>query len=155
MTISTLLRTAGDDAATTGGLPFDPLTIGLFVLLAIVIIFMWRNSRKRRAEAEELQTKMVPGAEVMTQTGIFGTLVSINEETNEAIIETTPGTKLRVHRQVLARVVEPEVPVADDEPAAGRVKLNEDNATTMGDPQYGERVEETKPKRAPRKKATD
>jgi preprotein translocase subunit YajC len=155
MTISTLLRTAGDDAAPTGGLPFDPLTIGLFVLLAIVIIFMWRNSRKRRAEAEELQTKMVPGAEVMTQTGIFGTLVSINEETNEAIIETTPGTKLRVHRQVLARVVEPEVPVVDDEPAAGRVKLNEDNATTMGDPQYGERVEETKPKRAPRKKATD
>jgi len=155
MTISTLLRTAGDDATATGGLPFDPLTIGLFVLLAIVIIFMWRNSRKRRAEAEELQTKMVPGAEVMTQTGIFGTLVSINEETNEAIIETTPGTKLRVHRQVLARVVEPEVPVVDDEPAAGRVKLNEDNATTMGDPQYGERVEETKPKRAPRKKATD
>lgn len=157
MTISTLLRATGDDAAATGGLPFDPLTIGLFALLAVVIIFMWRNSRKRRAEAEELQTKMVPGAEVMTQTGIFGTLVSIDEDTNQAIIETTPGTKLRVHRQVLARVVEPDEVSVDETPAekpARRVQLNEDNATPAGDPQYGERVDE-KPKRAPRKKPTE
>jgi preprotein translocase subunit YajC len=160
MTISTLLPATGGGAAATGGLPFDPLTIGLFVLLAVVIIFMWRSSRKRRADAEELQTKMVPGAEVMTQTGIFGTLVSIDDETNQAIIETTPGTKLRVHRQVLARVVEPDEVSADektaDEKLAGRgVQLNEDNATPAGDPQYGERVDETKPKRAPRKKPTE
>lgn len=158
MTIFPLLRATGDDAAATGGLPFDPLTIGLFVLLAIVIIFMFRNSRKRRAEAEELQTKMVPGAEVMTQTGIFGTLISIDDDTNQAIIETTPGTKLRVHRQVLARVVEPdEAAPADDAatPPARRVQLNEDNAMPAGDPQYGERVDETKPKRAPRKKPTE
>jgi preprotein translocase subunit YajC len=159
MTISTLLRAAGDDAAATGGLPFDPLTIGLFLLLAVVIIFMFRNSRKRRAEAEALQTKMVPGAEIMTQTGIFGTLVSIDEETNQAIIETTPGTRLRVHRQVLARVVEPDEVPSDEKPAAskssGRVQLNEDNAMPAGDPQYGERIDEDKPKRAPRKKPTE
>ena len=74
MTISTLLHATGDDAAT-GGIDSNLLlNIGLFALLAIVIIFMFRNSRKRRADAEELQTKMVPGAEIMTQTGIFGTL---------------------------------------------------------------------------------
>jgi preprotein translocase subunit YajC len=155
MTIFHLLRASGDAAAATGGLPFDPLTIGLFVLLAVVIIFMWRSSRKRRADAEELQTKMVPGAEIMTQTGIFGTLVSIDEDTNQAIIETTPGTKLRVHRQVLARVVEPDEIPADDKPASRGVQLNEDNAMPAGDPQYGERVDETKPKRAPRKKPTE
>jgi preprotein translocase subunit YajC len=155
MTISTLLRAAGDDAAATGGLDSNLLlNVGLFALLAIVIIFMFRNSRKRRADAEKLQTQMVPGVEIMTQTGIFGTLISIDEETNQAIIETTPGTKLRVHRQVLARVVEPdEVPV-EDKPAARRVQLNEDNAMLAGDPQYGERVDE-KPKRAPRKKPTE
>ena len=156
MTISTLLRAASDEAPATGGLDSNLLlNVGLFALLAIVIIFMFRNSRKRRRDQEDLQTKMVPGAEVMTQTGIFGKLISINDETNEAIIETTPGTKLRVHRQVLARVVEPEAPVVDDEPAARRVHLNEDNATPVSDPQYGERVDETKPKRAPRKKPTD
>ncbi|MEO5920267.1 MAG: preprotein translocase subunit YajC [Pseudolysinimonas sp.] len=159
MTISTLLRTTGDDAAATGGLDSNLLlNVGLFALLAIVIIFMFRNSRKRRRDQEELQDKMIPGAEVMTQTGIFGTLISIDDDTNQAIIETTPGTKLRVHRQVLARVVEPDEAVATDDaakPAARRVQLNEDNAMPAGDPQYGERVEDTKPKRAPRKKPTE
>jgi len=154
MTIPTLFLSTGDGAAT-GGLDSNLLlNVGLFGLLAVVIIFMFRNSRKRRRDMEELQDKMVPGAEVMTQTGIFGTLISIDEETNQAIIETTPGTKLRVHRQVLARVVEPEVP-ADDvvEPEARGVQLNEDSISS--DPQYGERVDETKPKRAPRKKPTE
>lgn len=161
MTISTFLLTTGggDDAAATGGLDSQLLlNIGLFALLAVVIIFMFRNSRKRRADAEALQTKMVPGVEVMTQTGIFGTLISIDDDTNQAVIETTPGTKLRVHRQVLARVVEPEESVVADEPAtpaARGVKLNEDNAIPATDPQYGERVDEAKPKRAPRKKPTD
>ena len=155
MTISTLLRSTGDDAAATGGIDSNLLlNIGLFALLAIVINFMFRNSRKRRADAEALQTKMVPGAEIMTQTGIFGTLISIDEDTNQAIIETTPGTKLRVHRQVLARVVEPDEIPADDKPASRGVQLNEDNAMPAGDPQYGERVDE-KPKRAPRKKPTE
>lgn len=155
MTISTLLRATGDDAAATGGIDSNLLlNVGLFALLAIVIIFMFRNSRKRRADAEKLQTQMVPGAEIMTQTGIFGTLISIDEDTNQAIIETTPGTKLRVHRQVLARVVEPDEIPADDKPAARGMQLNEDNAMPAGDPQYGERVDE-KPKRAPRKKPTE
>ena len=55
----------------------------------------------------------------MTQHGIFGTLVSIDDEKNEAVIETTPGTKLRVHRQVISRVIDPIEAQQDviDEPA--------------------------------------
>ena len=105
---------------------------------------MFRSSRKRRRDMEELQTKMVPGVEVMTQHGIYGTLLSLDDEKNEAVIETTPGTRLRVHRQTLARVVEPEV--IADEPAT-----TEDSA----EPEFGERDEEPKPKRAPRKKPTE
>jgi len=141
-----------DPAATPAaspGLFGDPLTLGLLVLLAVVIFFMFRNSRKRRRDAEELQTKMLPGAEVMTQHGIFGTLISVDEEKNEAIIETTPGNRLRVHRQTLARVVEPdEGPVAEDE------TRSEPDA---GEPEFGERTEEPKPKpkRSPREKPTE
>ena len=72
-----------------------------------MIFFMFRNSRKRKRDAEELQSKIVPGAEVMTQHGIYGTLISVDDEKNEAIIETTPGTQLRVHRQTISRVVDP------------------------------------------------
>ena len=143
-------------AAAPAGFQLDPLTIGLVAVLAIMIIFMFRNSRKRKRDAEELQNKFVPGAEVMTQHGIFGTLVSIDDEKNEAVIETTPGTKLRVHRQVISRVIDPIEAQQDviDEPATPSV--NESHAIPAGEPQYGERTDDTvaeKPKRAPRKKA--
>jgi preprotein translocase subunit YajC len=150
-------------AATTGGI--DPLTIGLVVLLAVMVIFMFRNSRKRKRDAEQLQNKFVPGAEVMTQHGIYGTLIYVDDEKNEAIIETTPGTRLRVHRQTISRVIDPVEADEDviDEPSgsqleAGTHELNQDHAIPAGDPQYGERVGDAideKPKRAPRKKAVE
>lgn len=141
------------------GAPVDTsnfLTYGLVAVLAIMVIFMFRNSRKRKRDAEELQNKFVPGAEVMTQHGIYGTLVSIDDEKNEAVIETTPGTKLRVHRQTISRVIDPVEAQEDviEEPAAPSV--NESHAIPAGEPQYGERTgadATEKPKRAPRKKA--
>jgi len=96
------------------GFAIDPLTIIMLVVLAAMIFFMFRSNKKRKAQAEELQEKMVPGAEVMTNFGIFGHLVSIDEERNEAHIEVAPGTVIRVHRQVLARVVDDHVEAMDD-----------------------------------------
>jgi len=144
-------------------MPIDPLTIGLFALLAVMIIFMFRNSRKRRRDAEEMQAKLQPGAEVMTQHGIYGTLISIDEEKNEAIIETTPGTRLRVHRQTVARVVDPvlaeedvveEITDGSDAPAVETVDETRARLEN-GSPAYGERVEDEKPKGSSRKKASE
>ncbi len=92
----------------------DPLTIVMLAILAMLIFFMVRNSRKRKEELAKLQDKMVPGAEVMTNFGLFGTLVSIDDENNVAVIETSPGNEVRVHRQTLARVVD-ETQAAEDE----------------------------------------
>jgi preprotein translocase subunit YajC len=157
----TIVHTAA--AAAAGG--FDPLTIGHVVLLAVMVIFMFRNSRKRKRDAEQLQNKFVPGAEVMTQHGIYGTLISVDDEKNEAIIETTPGTRLRLHRQTISRVIDPIEAEEDvvEEPAGSELEsaapeLNEDHAIPAGEPQYGERTgdaTEEKPKRAPRKKAAE
>ena len=41
---------------------FDPFTIIMLAVLAVLIFFMFRNSRKRKRDAEELQNKFVPGA---------------------------------------------------------------------------------------------
>lgn len=84
----------------------DPLTIVMLAILAMLIFFMWRNSKKRREDMAKLQEQMVPGAAVMTNFGLFGTLVSIDEESNVAVLETSPGNEVRVHRQTLARVVD-------------------------------------------------
>jgi preprotein translocase subunit YajC len=128
-------------------------------LLVVMIFFTWRSSRKRKADAEEMQTKLQPGAEIMTQHGIFGTLISLDDEKNEAIVETTPGTRLRVHRQTIVRVIDPteledadEDLVAEDADVETAVEADEAPVDTT-EPEFGERTE--KPKRAPRKKPTE
>lgn len=121
----------------------DPLTIVMVVILAALVFFMFRNSRKRRKEQDETRSKMVPGAEVMTNFGLYGTLLSVDEDDNTAVIETSPGHVVKVHRQVLARVVEPKTPEIDDTEVAGP-ELNEDHAIPddSSAPEFGERVDD-------------
>lgn len=97
-----------------GGLFNDPLTLGMLALLGVMIFFMVRSSRKRKKQQSELQDKMVPGVRIMTTSGIFGTLLWIDEEKTQAGIEVAPGVELVVHRQILSQVVEEESSVEDE-----------------------------------------
>ncbi|GAB3606362.1 hypothetical protein GCM10027413_17710 [Conyzicola nivalis] len=81
------------------------LNIALVVVLALFVIYAFRNSRKNKAKQEELKAQIVPGVEVMTNFGLFGTLVSVDEVSNVAELEVSPGNIVRVHRQTLAKVV--------------------------------------------------
>lgn len=91
----------------------DPFSLMMMAVLALLVFFMFRNSRKQRQTQLELQEKLVPGAKVMTSFGLYATLVSIDDDTNVAVIKTGKSTTLEVHRQVLTKVIEDEVP-ADD-----------------------------------------
>jgi preprotein translocase subunit YajC len=122
----------------------DPFTIIALAVLAVLIFFMFRNSRKRQSEARQLQSKVQAGAKVMTNFGVFGTILSIDEQENQVLLETSPGTVLTVHRQTIARVVEP---VADAD--ASEV------APADGEPEYGERVDDTPTDEAPDTKKSD
>ncbi|TWX40680.1 preprotein translocase subunit YajC [Frigoribacterium sp. ACAM 257] len=130
----------------------DATTVIMVLLLVVLVFFMFRNKRKRDAQQATLQSKMVPGVEVMLSFGVYGTLVSIDDEANIAEVEVSPGTVLRVHRQTLGRVVEPVV--ADDDVVSEADELDARPAddliaddTTTADrtsPAYGERVDETR-----------
>ena len=102
----------------------DPFTLLMMGALALLIFFMFRNQRKQRQTQLELQEKLVPGVEVMTSFGLFGTLVSIDEDSNIATINTGGKNTLRVHRQVLTKVIEDEPQTQDEsaEPAADAEK---------------------------------
>ncbi|CAN5307958.1 hypothetical protein BH11ACT2_BH11ACT2_07480 [soil metagenome] len=145
---------------------FDPTTIIMLAVLAVLVIFMFRNSRKRKAAAENLKSAIVPGKEIMTNFGLFGTLLSIDEVTNVAEVETSPGNIIRVHRQTIAKVVEPTdddaprsveeaMERANREAQAKEPELNVDHAIPVGEPEFGERVTETPESKSTRKKATD
>ena len=129
---------------------FDGLTIAMLAVLAVLVFFMFRNSRKRKAQQEELRSAIVPGKKVMTNFGMFGTLKSIDEVTNEAELEIAKGVVIKVHRQTIAKVVDEVAGTVDGAPrsveeamAIANREAEEREAAAAKDavdPQYGERI---------------
>ncbi|MDQ1546137.1 MAG: preprotein translocase subunit YajC [Actinomycetota bacterium] len=140
----------------------------IIVIFAVLLIgFMIFSSRRNRKRQATLREAIVPGVEVMTNFGLFGKLLSVDEATNVAEIETSPGTIVRVHRQTLSKVVTPEElspSTSGDAPRsveeamaiANREQADRDAAAKVDSeaPAYGERIDDpiTKAttKRAPR-----
>lgn len=89
------------------------LLLPLF-LLVLMMVFMWRSNKKNRERQQQMRAELAPGVEVMTQGGIFGTLTEVDSDENIAIIESTPGTSLKVHLATIVNVISPEVVVPDD-----------------------------------------
>jgi preprotein translocase subunit YajC len=138
------------------------LTLPLIaVALAVFVFFQFRSSRKRQREATERQKQIVPGVEVMTNYGLFGTITGIDDDNNFAFLEIAPGTIIKVHKSTILKaaddVVTPESVEELEEEGGGNTnittaELNEDHAITTDEPKFGERVEpEKKPRRAPKK----
>lgn len=110
----------------------DSLTLVMLAVLAVLVFFMFRNGRKRKKDQEALQATMVPGADVMTNFGMYGTIIAIDEEANKVELQIAPGVVVEIHRQTIARVVEPVV--AED--------LEDDSTDidSLTEPEFGQRV---------------
>ncbi|HAQ60122.1 MAG TPA: preprotein translocase subunit YajC [Microbacterium sp.] len=94
----------------------------LIVVLVALLGFMFWNSRRRmqRAKLEQAEKarQTVPGAEVLLQGGLYGTIVEFDPENLDqpALIEIAPGVEIKVHSQAILRVVDPtEGVVSEDE----------------------------------------
>ncbi|MDG4766556.1 preprotein translocase subunit YajC [Solwaraspora sp. WMMD406] len=85
-----------------GGASFMPiLMIGL--LFGVMYFMMIRPQQKRRREAEQMQSSIGPGDEVVTIGGLYGTVASVDDET--VMLEVAPGVHERYARPAIARVV--------------------------------------------------
>ena len=96
----------------------DIMTILLFVMLGIFIFMMFRRNKKTQQQQAALQSQFAPGVEVMTSFGLFGRIVSIDNEENKVVLELSPGNLATVHRQAVTKILEPAAadttPVPDD-----------------------------------------
>lgn len=92
--------------------------IGQFLPLILLVVVFWlfiiRPMRKRQREATEIQQSVAVGSRVMLGSGIFGTVVGIDDETFELTI--APGTEITVHRQAIGKVFAEPPAVTDDAP---------------------------------------
>ena len=97
-------------------------------LAALLIFFLFNSRRKQKARAEQIKSGLVPGASVMTTFGVFGTVLSIDDESNQVTIESGPGTVLRVHRQAIGQIDSPEASAPVDAPIADTPAADADPA---------------------------
>ncbi len=131
----------------------DYTLILIAVALAVFVFFQFRSSKRRQKEAAERLASLLPGVEVMTNFGLYGTLVSVDEEENVAFVEIAPKTIVKVHRQVILKAVEPVVPEETVDEQDGP-QLNTSSAVPLEDPEFGERTTPAK-KSTRRKSAPD
>ena len=95
---------------------------GLIILLVVLLVFMFWSSRRRmqkqKLEQEQKARETVPGAEVLLQGGLYGTIIAFDPDNLDqpAIVELAPGVEIKVHSQAILRVVNPtEGAVSEDE----------------------------------------
>lgn len=82
------------------------MPILMIVLLFGVMYFMMiRPQQRKRREAEQMQSSIGAGDEVVTIGGLYGTVTGVDDET--VMLEVAPGVQTRYARPAIARVIKP------------------------------------------------
>ena len=90
------------------------LSFLIFLIPIGLLFFMMRNQRKRMAEQQSVQQAAQVGDEVLTSSGMFGTVVEI-EEDDTIWVEIAPGTRVHMVRGGIARRIEDEDAYVDED----------------------------------------
>ncbi|MBE7700924.1 preprotein translocase subunit YajC [Oerskovia sp. Sa1BUA8] len=117
------------------------MDFSLIIILALAagaMFLMTSRSRKAQKEAAAFRTNLAPGQEVMTGSGLFGTIVDVDEEKDIITIESTPGTQTRWLRAAIAKLVEP--PVEEEV-----TEVEGTDVTDEQDPAYGDAGQTSSP----------
>jgi len=102
----------------------------IIMLLAFAALwFMSSRSRKQQREAADFRTNLALGDEVMTGSGLFGTVTAI--EGDVITLESTPGTSTRWLRAAIAKKVDPVV--VEDEPADDTLDADDSSVVDVPD----------------------
>lgn len=84
------------------------------ILIGVVFyLLIMRPARTRQRKQMEMMSALTPGTRVMTTAGVYGTVVSIDED--DAELEIAPGVVIRVVKAAIGKVLQPEV-APDDAP---------------------------------------
>ena len=96
----------------------------LFLLPLIVLVLLMRQQQRRLRQHQALIASLAVGDEVVTTSGIFGTITSLGDDT--AQLEIAAGVAVKVAKRaiggIVATPVAPDVDEEDERPEAGPVQ---------------------------------
>lgn len=90
----------------------DPLFF-IIILAVAGLLFMSSRTRKQQRSAMEFRNNLVPGDEVMTHSGLLGTVVDVEDDV--ITLESAPGSRSRWIRAAISKKIEPPVDEVEDE----------------------------------------
>lgn len=94
------------------------LMLPIYILIFIGLIYLVgvRPQQRRRRELEAIMNSLGPGDEVITVSGIYGTVTEV-EDGDTILLEVAEDTDIRIAKAAIAKVVTPagdEVAASDD-----------------------------------------
>lgn len=100
------------------------LPILMFGALGLMMVFGMRKQKRQAAETQKLQDSVVPGARIMTTSGLHGTVTAVADDTIE--LEIAPGVYTTWARAAVRQVIVP-VPTDEDLAATSGSDVSLDN----------------------------
>ncbi|MER7795775.1 preprotein translocase subunit YajC [Microbacterium sp. NPDC096154] len=102
----------------------------LLLLLVVVVMLVWMffSSRRRQQKMREEQARkaelMVPGARVMSRSGLYGSLVEFDSEdlSKPAKVEIAPGVVIEMHTQAIDLAPEDDAAAAEEQQDAAEAE---------------------------------
>jgi preprotein translocase subunit YajC len=88
------------------------------LILAAFYLLIIRPARTRQRAAVRLQSELAQGQQVMTTSGVFATVSSVEDEV--VVLEVAPGVTMRFAKAAVARILQPESAASATGDADGR-----------------------------------
>jgi len=80
------------------------LPIYILIFIGLIYVFGVRPQKRRRAELERIMSSLAPGNEVVTVSGIYGTVTEV-EDGETILLEVAEDTDIRIAKAAIARVI--------------------------------------------------
>lgn len=136
--LAELTRLAGSsaDSKSSSGSSLGTLLLPILFIGLIYFGFI-RPQRARARRASQQSEQLVPGVQVMTTAGLYGTVAAVEDDA--VLIEVAPGVTTRWAKAAIARVVPPpealgleDLPPQEDAPDTADAKDHPDDGTSDG-----------------------
>ena len=95
-----------DLAQNSGGGSTLGILLPLVLIFAIFYFLILRPARNRQRQAVQVQNSVTPGSEVMTTSGLFAKVSSVEDDA--VMLEVAPGVYSRYAKQAILRVITPD-----------------------------------------------
>jgi preprotein translocase subunit YajC len=83
-----------------------PFWYSMLPFLAIIVVFfflMTRSMRRQERERQALATSLKKGDEVLTQAGMYGTVISVSDTEDKVVVKIDDNTRVRMTKASIAR----------------------------------------------------